>query len=44
MAKKIHKTFESFVANKDFKFEPAVIDPILNCIKGFHVMVERSSR
>lgn len=33
MANKIHKTYESFVATKDFKFEPLVIDVILNCIK-----------
>lgn len=33
MAKKIVKTYESFVNDKHFKFEENVIDPILICIR-----------
>lgn len=30
---KLHKTYESFVDVKNFKFEEEIIDPILKCIK-----------
>ena len=38
---KIVKTYESFIEDKNFKFEESVIDPILTCIRDNHDFLTR---